>query len=79
MSINNYKMLIFHSFKASGSTFSHLHQILLKSFKEAASPQIPMGGTLYSESITTEPPPQGVGVANASNQHQTLPIDAAVV
>ena len=29
-------MLIFHSFKASGSTFSHLHQRLLKSFKEAA-------------------------------------------
>ena len=27
-------MLIFHSFKASGSTFSHLHQRLLKSFKE---------------------------------------------
>ena len=30
------KMLIFHSFKASGSTFSHLHQRLQKSFKEAA-------------------------------------------
>ena len=30
------KMLIFHSFKASGSTFSCLHQRLLKSFKEAA-------------------------------------------
>ena len=29
-------MLIFHSFKASGSTFSRLHQRLLKSFKEAA-------------------------------------------
>ena len=29
-------MLIFHSFKASGSTFSLLHQRLLKSFKEAA-------------------------------------------
>ena len=29
-------MLIFRSFKASGSTFSHLHQRLLKSFKEAA-------------------------------------------
>ena len=29
-------MLIFHSFKASGSTFSRLHQGLLKSFKEAA-------------------------------------------
>ena len=28
-------MLIFHSFKASGSTFSSLHQRLLKSFKEA--------------------------------------------
>ena len=28
-------MLIFHSFKASGSTFSRLHQRLLKSFKEA--------------------------------------------
>ena len=30
------KMLIFHSFKASGSTFSCMHQRLLKSFKEAA-------------------------------------------
>ena len=29
-------MLIFHPFKASGSTFSRLHQRLLKSFKEAA-------------------------------------------
>ena len=29
-------MLIFLSFKASGSTFSRLHQRLLKSFKEAA-------------------------------------------
>ena len=28
-------MLIFHSFKASCSTFSRLHQRLLKSFKEA--------------------------------------------
>ena len=30
------KMLIFHSYKASGSTFSRLHQRFLKSFKEAA-------------------------------------------
>ena len=29
-------MVVFHSFKASGSTFSRLHQRLLKSFKEAA-------------------------------------------
>ena len=29
-------MLNFHSFKASVSTFSHLHQRLLKSFIEAA-------------------------------------------
>ena len=29
------KMLLFHSFKASGLTFSHLHQRLLKSFNEA--------------------------------------------
>ena len=28
-------MLIFHSFKASGSTFSRLHQQLLNLFKEA--------------------------------------------
>ena len=28
-------MLIFHCFRASGSTFSRLHQRLLKSFKEA--------------------------------------------
>ena len=30
------KMLIFHSFKELGLTFSRLHQRLLKSFKEAA-------------------------------------------
>ena len=30
------KMLIFHSFKALGSTFSRLHQRLLKSFEEIA-------------------------------------------
>ena len=30
-------MLIFHSFKASGSTFSRLHHRLLKSFKAAIS------------------------------------------
>ena len=30
------KMLIFHSFKASGSTCSCLHQRFLKSFKEGA-------------------------------------------
>ena len=29
-------MLILHSVKASGSTFFHLHQRLLKPFKEAA-------------------------------------------
>ena len=29
-------MFIFHSFKAPGSTFSLLHQRLLKSFKDAA-------------------------------------------
>ena len=32
-------MLIFHSLKASGSTFSRLHQRLLKSFKEAVISQ----------------------------------------
>ena len=30
------KMLIYHTFKASGSKCSRLHQRLLKSFKEAA-------------------------------------------
>ena len=30
------KIFIFHSFNVSGSTFSRLHQRLLKSFKEAA-------------------------------------------
>ena len=36
-SINNLKKkLIFHFFKASGSTFFRLHQQLLRSFKEAA-------------------------------------------
>ena len=29
-------MIIFHSFEATGSTFSGLHQRLLKSFKKAA-------------------------------------------
>ena len=33
-------MIIFHSSKASGSTFSGLHQRLLKSFKEAAISQL---------------------------------------
>ena len=45
-------MLIFHSFKASGSTFSCLHQRLLKSFKEAAISlrhlkKSILGGNLY--------------------------------
>ena len=31
------KMINFDSFKASGSTFPHLHKRLLKSFKEAVS------------------------------------------
>ena len=31
----HFKMLIFQSFNASGSTFSRLHQRLLKSFNEA--------------------------------------------
>ena len=31
------KMLIFHFFKASGSTYSRFHQRLLKSCKEAAT------------------------------------------
>ena len=43
------KMLIFHSFKASGSTFSCFHQRLLKSFKEAAISlrQSVLEGNLY--------------------------------
>ena len=39
-------MLIFHSFKASGSTCSRLHQRLLKSFKEAAISQRHLGKSI---------------------------------
>ena len=49
-------MLIFYSFKASGSTFSRLHQRLLKSFKEAAISlrhlrKSMLEGNLYSGSL----------------------------
>ena len=41
------KMLILHSLKASGSTFSLLHQRLLKSFKESAISLRILDGNLY--------------------------------
>ena len=45
------KMLIFNSFKASGSTFSHLHQRLLKSFKEAAISLQHLGKSILEENL----------------------------
>ena len=52
------KMLLYHSFKASGSTFSHLHQRLLKSFNEAVVSLRHLGksileGNLYLGPIET--------------------------
>ena len=51
-------MLIFNSFKVSGSTFSLLHLRLLKSFKEATISQRHLGksildGNLYLGSLET--------------------------
>ena len=48
-------MLIFHSFKASGSTFSRLHRRLLKSFKEAAISQRHLGKTIYEGNLYLGP------------------------
>ena len=45
------KMLIFHSFKASGSTFSSLHQRLLKSFKEATISLRHLGKSILEGSL----------------------------
>ena len=44
-------MLIFHSFKASGATFSRLHQRLLKSFKEAAISIRHLGKSILGENL----------------------------
>ena len=49
------KMLIFHSFKASGSTFSRLHQRLLKSFKEAAVSLRHLGKSILDGNLYLEP------------------------
>ena len=49
------KMLIFHSFKASGSTFSHLHQRLPNSFKEAAISLRHLGKSIIEGNIYLGP------------------------
>ena len=49
------KMLIFHSFKASGSTFSYFHQRLLKSFKEAAISLRHFGKAILEENLYLGP------------------------
>ena len=48
-------MSIFHSFKASGSTFSCLHQLLPKSFKEAAISQRHLGKSILERNLYLGP------------------------
>ena len=48
-------MFIFHSLKASGSTFSHLYQRLLKSFKEAALSLRQLGKPILQEHLYLGP------------------------
>ena len=48
-------MLIFHSFKAPGSTFSRLHQRLLKSFKEAAISLRHLGKSILEGNLYLRP------------------------
>ena len=45
------KMLIFQSFKASGSTFSRLHQRLLKSLIEAAISLRHLGKSILEKNL----------------------------
>ena len=51
----NFKILIFHSFKASGSTHSRLHQRLLKSFKDAAISLRHLGKSILEENLYLGP------------------------
>ena len=48
-------MLIFNSFKTQGSTFSHLHQRFLKSFKEAAITLQHLGKSILEENLILGP------------------------
>ena len=48
-------MLIFHSFKASGLTFSRLHQRLLKSLKEDAISLRHLGKSILEENLYLGP------------------------
>ena len=48
-------MLIFHSFKSSGSTFLRLHQRLLKSFEEAAIPLRHLGKSILEGNLYLGP------------------------
>ena len=50
-----FKMLIFHSFKASGSTIVRLHQRLLKSFNEAAISLRHKGKSILEEDLYLRP------------------------
>ena len=59
-------MLIFHSFKASGSTFSCLHHRLLNSFKEA-----PLTCTLTNSEDTGEMPHFHQGLHCSLKQNQS--------
>ena len=47
----SFKMLIFNSFKASDSTFSCLHQRLLKSLIEAAISLEHLGKSIYAGNL----------------------------
>ena len=49
------KILIFYFFKASGSTFSHLHQRLLKSFKEAVISLRHLGKSILERNLYLGP------------------------
>ena len=48
-------MLIYHSFKASGSTFSRFHQRLLKSFKEVATSLRHLGKSILDGNLYLGP------------------------
>ena len=48
-------MLILHFFKASSSTFSRLHQRLLKSFKKAAISLRYLGKSILEENLYLGP------------------------
>ena len=48
-------MLIFHSFKTSGSTFYHLHQRCLKPIEEAAISLRHLGKSILEENLYLGP------------------------